>query len=57
MLLNHPFKYVVFRILLLLLFFFLSFQKISLKKSFYGDNDIYGSNVDNALEHITEYKA
>ena len=37
--------------------FFLSFQKGSLKKSFYGDNDIYGFNGDNALEHMSEYKA
>ena len=52
MLLNDPFKHVFFRI-----FFFLSFQKSSLKKSFYGDNDIYGFNGDNALEHMSEYKA
>ena len=39
------------------IFFFLSFQKSSLKKSFYGDNDIYGFNGDNALEHMSEYKA
>ena len=53
MLLNDPFKHVFFRIY----FFFLSFQKSSLKKSFYGDNDIYGFNGDNALEHMSEYKA
>ena len=55
MLLNDPFKHVVFRILLLL--FFLSFQKGSLKKGIYGDNDIYGFNGDNVLEHMSEYKA
>ena len=54
MFLNDPFKHVVFRIYF---FFFLSFQKGSLKKSFYGDNDIYGFNGDNALEHMSEYKA
>ena len=37
--------------------FFLSFHQSSLKKSFYGDNDIYGFNGDNALEHMSEYKA
>ena len=41
----------------IIIIFFLSFQKGSLKKSFYGDNDIYGFNGDNALEHMSVYKA
>ena len=41
----------------IIIIIFLSFQKGSLKKSFYGDNDIYGFNGDNVLEHMSEYKA